>query len=149
MTQRTVHINVEGISDDEARARPAFGGNSMNWVTGHIVTTRSRLLPRFGEEALFPDDIAAQYRRGSDGDVKNPLTMRELLDAYNRSLPMFVSALQRLTDEQLSSPAPFPSPAGPDATLAQALNAFVFHEGYHCGQLGLLRRVLGKRGAIA
>jgi uncharacterized damage-inducible protein DinB len=35
-----------------------------------------------------------------------------------------------------------------ESTLGSKLFTFNFHESYHAGQLGILRRMLGKEGAI-
>lgn len=146
--RRATHRNLDGISHEESLLRPVPGGNSANWVPGHIVSARSNLLKRLGESPLLDDETTTQYRRGSDGNIPTPLPVSELLATLDRSQPLFTAAMRRFSDEQLASKAPFSSPAGDDATLAEALAAMVCHESYHVGQLGLLRRVCGKKGAI-
>ena len=46
-----------------------------------------------------------------------------------------------------------PLPGGPDPilgdTVGSALSALAWHEGYHSGQIGYLRRVLGKPGVLS
>lgn len=148
LTFHTVHRNSDGISHDESLQRPQPGGNSLNWIIGHIIASRSGLLTQLGENPLFDDETRAQYRRGSDGDVKNAVRLEDLMATFDRSQPILTTAIERLSEERIAAKAGFGSPAGPDATLAQAISAMIFHESYHCGQLGLLRRVLGKKGAI-
>jgi uncharacterized damage-inducible protein DinB len=42
------------------------------------------------------------------------------------------------------------SPTGdPDETLGSLLAVALFHQAYHAGQLGILRRIAGESGAIA
>jgi len=50
-----------------------------------------------------------------------------------------------MTDEELEVPVPW---FGEDVPKAIALAGLVFHEAYHVGQTGLLRRIAGKGGAI-
>ena len=145
---RSIHRNLEGVSHDESMRRPEPGGNSVNWVLGHLVSSRSRLLSRFGEQAVLDEASTTSYARGSDGNVEHGVALEELLAALDRSQPLLVERLRRFTDEELTAKAPFSSPAGPDATLGQALAAMAFHEAYHAGQLGILRRFTGKAGAI-
>jgi len=148
IVQRVIKRNLEGISDEESLTHPSPAGNSPNWVLGHIVATRSGLLKNLGETPLLDDAAIQQYRRGSDGNVPAPLPLVKLFEALDKSQMMLVSKLKAIPEAKLAEKSPFGSPAGPDASLAEALAAMVFHESYHSGQLGVLRRVCGKQGAI-
>ncbi len=53
-----------------------------------------------------------------------------------------LSALGRLTSERLAEPA------NEKSTVGEQLGFLAFHEGYHAGQVAILRRLLGKEGAI-
>lgn len=148
LTQRTIKRNLEGVSNEEALLHPQPAGNSANWVLGHILASRSGLLKNFGEQPLLDDSSVQQYRRGSDGNVANPLPLDDLLAALDRSQPLMIAGMKRISETALAAKAPINSPAGAEASYADALAAMVFHESYHVGQLGLLRRVCGKKGAI-
>ena len=148
ITQRTIKRNLEGVSHEEALLHPQPAGNSANWVLGHILASRSGLLKNLGEQPLLDDASVQQYRRGSDGNVPNPLPLEDLLAALDKSQPLMIAGMKRIPGAALVAKAPFNSPAGAEASYADALAAMVFHESYHVGQLGLLRRVCGKKGAI-
>jgi uncharacterized damage-inducible protein DinB len=97
------------------------------------------------------DEVAAHYRRGSNplqpGDkVPDLATLRGLLsDTQHRLVP----ALAALSDEALAQPVPEPMRRPPlTGSVADALIRLHYHEGYHNGQMGLLRRLAGKEGAI-
>ncbi|MBU1676531.1 DinB family protein, partial [bacterium] len=53
-----------------------------------------------------------------------------------------------LTEDRLDEPAPFSPGNDETETVGSLLAGLAFHESYHCGQLGLLRRLLGKDGVI-
>ena len=36
--------NLEGMTHEESLLRPEKGGASINWILGHIVATRNRVL---------------------------------------------------------------------------------------------------------
>lgn len=148
ISQRSIKRNLEGLSHEESLHHPQPAGNSANWVLGHILASRSGLLKNLGGQPLLDDDAVQQYRRGSDGNVPNPLQVEELIALLDKSQPLLLAGLKRIPENALAQKAPFNSPAGPDATFADALAAMVFHESYHVGQLGLLRRAIGKKGAI-
>jgi uncharacterized damage-inducible protein DinB len=148
MCHRTIHRNLEGVSHDESLRRPDAGGNSANWVLGHLVASRNGLLKRFTGQALLDDAVTAPYARGSKGEIGQGVPIEELLATLDRSQPLLVDRLRKFSEEELAAKAPFGSPAGPDASLGDALAAMAFHEAYHVGQLGVLRRLAGKTGAI-
>ena len=148
ITERSIKRNLEGVSHEDSLLHPQPAGNSANWVLGHILASRGGLLKNLGDQPLLDDAAIQQYRRGSDGNVPNPLPLDDLLAALDRSQPKIIAGMKRIPDTTLEAKSPFNSPAGPDATYADALAAMVFHESYHAGQLGLLRRVCGKKGAI-
>jgi uncharacterized damage-inducible protein DinB len=56
--------------------------------------------------------------------------------------------LDSITDDTMSQPAPFSPTGNPDETIGSLLAAIAFHEAYHAGQLGLLRRLAGREGVM-
>ncbi len=58
------------------------------------------------------------------------------------------AGLAGLTSKALDAPAP-PSPNNdPGETVRPLLALVFFHQAYHAGQTGILRRIAGKAGAI-
>lgn len=145
--QYATRVNTDGITDEESLVRPQPGGNSANWILGHITSVRQGVVNRLGD-ALPVDERLKQYRRGSEGDVAQPIPFHELVALYDRLHPLLIARLQNLTEAELVAKSPMPTPAGPDASLGAALSSLVFHESYHVGQLGVARRLLGKSCAI-
>lgn len=148
VSRGAIHRNLEGVSHEESTRPHDCGGNSANWVVGHIVAARNSLLKALGGKTIMPDDRAAMYRRGSDGTARDGMRLEDLVATLDESQPLLIESLHRVHGEQLLARSPFSSPAGPEATLGAAISAMVFHEAYHVGQLGILRRLLGKKGAI-
>jgi uncharacterized damage-inducible protein DinB len=48
----------------------------------------------------------------------------------------------------MDEPAPFSPTNNPKETVRSLLATVFFHQAYHVGQTGLLRRIAGKEGAI-
>jgi uncharacterized damage-inducible protein DinB len=143
--------NLDEVSNEDSLVQPPGAGNCLNWVLGHIVVARDTILGLAGGAPVVGDEVAAHYRRGSDplrpGDkVPDLATLRGLLrDSQHRLLP----ALAALSDEALALPVPEPMRQPPlTGSVADALIRLHYHEGYHNGQMGLLRRLAGKEGAI-
>jgi len=150
LTHLTLNANAEGLTHAESLLRPPSGGSSINYVAGHVTATRNGMLSRLGLPALWSDEEARGYRRGEpprDGAACHPFEV--ILATYNRSQEPLTAAIAGLDAGRLA--AVVPHPVRPDTTvpLEIALGLFAFHEAYHVGQTGVLRRVIGKPGVIA
>jgi hypothetical protein len=69
-------------------------------------------------------------------------TLDELLARWRALDDAIARRLGELTEAELSAPPTARLPS-PDGTLRGALAAVAFHEAYHLGQLGYVRRWLG------
>jgi uncharacterized damage-inducible protein DinB len=148
VSRSAIRRNLDGVSHEESTKPHDCGGNSTNWVVGHIVAARNSLLKNLGGKTIMPDASAAVYRRGSDGAARDGMQLEDLISTLDESQPLLIESLRQVPEQQLIAKSTFSSPAGPEATLGEAISAMVFHEAYHVGQLGILRRLLGKKGAI-
>ena len=149
-SQYVLQRNTAGISHGESMIAPHEGGNCVNWILGHVVASRSSLLRLLGEEPVLGEAGEKRYARGSTplADAADALPLSELLAAFESSQERLVSGLKRL-DPAMLSDAPPPGAAVPGIeTLGQSLAIHSFHESYHIGQLGALRRILGKDDCI-
>ena len=150
ITHGALHMNLKDLTHDEALVAPGPGGNCLNWVVGHIVASRDMFFPLLGEEPVLPAEVIQRYRRGS-----KPITaadarpLPELLAALDRSQERMLGAIRRLTPEKLDTAIEIKALPGNPSTMFEALAMLQFHEAYHVGQSGILRRVAGRAGAIA
>jgi uncharacterized damage-inducible protein DinB len=71
-----------------------------------------------------------------------------LLGAWDRANDRIDQGLATLPDDALDRPAPFSPGNDPNETVGSLISTVLFHQTYHGGQLGVLRRVAGKVGAI-
>jgi uncharacterized damage-inducible protein DinB len=143
--------NLDDVTNEESLVHPPGAGNCLNWVLGHVVSARNTVLKLAGSAPMVSEEITTHYVRGSNplqpGDkVPDLATLRGLLsDTQQRLIP----ALAALSDEALSRPVPEQMRRSPlTGTVGDALIRLHYHEGYHNGQIGLLRRLAGKEGAI-
>ena len=142
--------NLQDLTHQESVTKPEGGGNCLNWVLGHVVVTRNAILQLAGGTPVLTGENAAVYQRGSSGDDGDRFldlaTLRGLLDDSQQQL---IPALAVMPDEALAGPVPEPYRRPPlTGSLGDALTRLHYHEGYHNGQMGLLRRMAGKEGAI-
>ena len=136
--------NLEGITHEESLIEPRPGGNCVNWVLGHIVATRNRMLPLIGAPPVWKPELAFMYsgRDEAGWTCDSALTLESIETDLARSQQDLVNALEAMPTEKLNAVG------GEGRTLGDALGFFHFHESYHGGQIALLRRIVGKHGVI-
>ncbi|HEU4453061.1 MAG TPA: DinB family protein [Longimicrobium sp.] len=150
LTRVVVRMNVEGVTHEESLIQPATGGNCMNWVVGHLTCIYNNSLPLFGQEPVVPPDSLKRYDRGSPPitDAAEAMDFGEILDVWSRAADRVDAGLAAFPADALDRPAPFSPGDDPNETVRSLLSTILFHQAYHAGQTGLLRRAAGKEGAI-
>jgi uncharacterized damage-inducible protein DinB len=141
----TIRHNTEGVSHEESLIQPQPAGNCMNWVLGHILATRNLIFKCLKEKPVWNPEVAAIYERGSRAlqEPDRAVPLAEILVDLERSQERLLARLAAVTPEELAV-----SSGLGDRDVGQALSFLQFHETYHAGQIGLLRRMAGKEGAI-
>lgn len=145
---RALKANTAGLTHEDSLVQPQQGGNCLNWIVGHVVTTRNQFLALLGKEPIWEGERAARYARHTEpivGPEDSIVPFEEILAAFDTSQQAILAGLSEISDEELSVMVPW---FGSESPKAVALAGLVFHETYHVGQTGLLRRVAGKEGAI-
>jgi uncharacterized damage-inducible protein DinB len=139
-----LHRNTEDLDLADSLTAPGPGGNCVNWVLGHILANRNAALALVGGEPALSEAEAAVYARGGEGltDLKEALTLDELRKRLDASQKVLQARLEAMTEEDLGAAA------DDDSTVGETLAGLVFHEAYHAGQIGILRRVTGKAGVL-
>jgi len=133
---RVINVNLAGITQEESLASPEAGGNCINWVLGHIIVSRNDINEMLGLDKIADEKLEKIYSRGTANiNSDNAVNINKLLEIYNNS--------QKLLEDKVAE-TDFSS----DPDKLKSLTFLAFHESYHCGQTGLLRRVAGKDGAI-
>lgn len=143
-------MNTEGLTQEDSLVQPQPGGNCMNWVVGHLVWVNNQILPLTGQQPVNGADALKQYERGSQA-LKDPaaaMPLSELLGAWDEQCSRLDAGLAALPLERLEQPAPFSPRKNPEETVGSLLTILLFHQAYHSGQTGLLRRLVGREGAF-
>jgi uncharacterized damage-inducible protein DinB len=135
---------VGDLSPVEWRYRDG-AGHSARWVFGHVASYRLKVLEMMGLPAP-PAPWAAAFARGtSDADVPEDLDMAMVIRAFHEAQGRMAARWDALTPEDLARPLGRTLPDGSD-TLGGGIRFLAWHEAYHFGQLGVLRRLAGKPG---
>jgi hypothetical protein len=150
VVHRVLRVNTEGLTEEDALYQPQPGGNCLNWVVGHLVCVNDQVLPLLGQQPVIGTDALVQYKRGSAAlrDGEDALPLSRLLEMWDEQAARWDAGLAVLPAEALEQPAPYSPRNNPEETVGSLLSITLFHQSYHTGQTGLLRRMAGREGAI-
>ncbi len=128
--------NIAGITHQESMIQPHESTSSINWIMGHLVLVRDEVLKLLQEEILCDEGCREIYGAGTAGlvDVRAAIDLPELVNAFQHSQEIINEKLQLFEKE---------TPRNVDELMVQ-LAGFGFHDAYHIGQLGYIRRLLNK-----
>lgn len=145
-TQWIIAKQTEGLTHADSLLQLPFRGNCLNWVLGHIMVYRDKVLELLGETPILSDSQTQLYRRGSealtDGEAAVPL--EKLLEALKQSGERLVAALGNVTAGRLEAIADEEN----QRSVGERIEFMQWHETYHVGQLEILRQLAGKNDAI-
>jgi uncharacterized damage-inducible protein DinB len=98
----------------------------------------------------MPTEVLARYDRGSPPivDAAEARPLSELMTAWDECSRRVDTGLAALSAEVLASPAPLSPSGDPNETIGSLLSTISWHQAYHAGQTGILRRAAGREGAI-
>jgi uncharacterized damage-inducible protein DinB len=139
--------NVEGITHADSLAPAAGGGNTANWILGHVVNVQNAVMSIIGAPPVWESEQLERAR--FDHPIRaagDAIDWDALVEHFNASRDACLAALASLTDEALAEE--MPDAFGNDSTRAAVLGILVIHQCYHAGQLGMSRRAAGLRTAI-
>ncbi|MCB2211961.1 DinB family protein [bacterium] len=146
-TEFTFSQNISDVTHEMSLIPSTEGGSSINFLVGHALRSRQSVLELFGAEVVIRNEELPQYVKGEDFSPEKALPLDELTammhESFSRMKRAFVKASQDSLDEELSDPF-----LGQKVTRGRMAGLFSFHEAYHMGQVGLMRRLVGLGGKI-
>ena len=150
LSSRILEMNTADLSQEDSLATPPNGGSSLNWVLGHLTRTRALALQTLGQKPPFPVEDFKVYddRGGIPFSRATALPIDELRRRFQATQAALVGVIRGMSAEALAARPQRNLTGDPNETVGSQLATFVFHENYHVGQTGVLRRVAGKPGVI-
>ncbi|CAN5510073.1 hypothetical protein BH09BAC6_BH09BAC6_09870 [soil metagenome] len=141
---------IADISDEEANKTVADPMNSVKFLAGHLLWAQGNLGRIGGAQLVIPWTGYFATGPGATEEEKNAPkeglpTLEQIKDKWNELTPAIRSGLENLPEEALNSVVGFGHPiAAYDNTLAGLWAFLNHHQAYTIGQIGILRRGLGK-----
>lgn len=132
---------LAGIKNEDASERINEKVNHIAWLAGHLVSARYMIAGLVGlqEQEPYPDIFG--HGKGIQ-EVEYP-AIEELVKDWQPISEKLLNRLKTISDEELSAKSPIQVPIG-DASLKGTITFFAHHEAYHIGQIGILRKYVGK-----
>jgi len=131
------------ISESESEVRLAPGINHVKWLAGHLVWGQGGLA-RMGGVPMDIEWLAhydTQIPSPPGPELRTP-SLEEIKVEWNKLNDPIRKGLTNLPEEVLNNPIEFPLPA---FRTVEGLWTFInHHQAYTIGQIGILRRALGK-----
>jgi hypothetical protein len=130
-----------GVSREQLLRRPGERSNPLLWIAGHLTLSRVRVVNVLGgaREPQWPELFATGSKVHDVShypDVGEVTTLwRDLADEIQQRLRAFPA-------DRWEAPVQIRIPSD-DGTMRGALALITFHEAYHVGQMGYVRKWLG------
>lgn len=126
--------------------RPVENGNPMIWIAAHMAWARYGMASMLGEKPPF--SLPEAFGRGSVVPEEAALPQAEqVLAAWRDISDVLTKRLADASEDQLAAPAPRSFPIA-DKSVLGGIAFLLYHEGYHIGQMALMRKSLGLPGLV-
>jgi uncharacterized damage-inducible protein DinB len=141
---------IAGISDAESNTPIADRTNSAKWLAGHLLWANANFANIGGIKIDVKWRDHFHTREGGGPEDLNappsPLpTLQEIKDKWSQDSPVLRKALENLPEQALDTVIEINHPIAPFDNTLGGLWAFInHHQAYHIGQIGIIRRALGK-----
>lgn len=144
-TDFVVQRQTDGLAHADSLVQLPFRGNCMNWVLGHIINARGRMLRLLDEEPIFSETESALYDTGSDAIIEdgNAVPFDRLLMDLRKSTETIKAAIEKASQATLLEVM-----SDQEQTRLNVLLGLAWHETYHSGQFEILRQATGVNDKI-
>ena len=112
----------------------------MLWIAGHVVQTRAQLLGLLGEP--FDTGWGERFDRGAVIGEAEGYPSRDEIERVMREVSQRLQAKLAALDDARRAQPPSIDLHGA-TTVADQVAGFAFHDSYHVGQMGYIRKALG------
>jgi hypothetical protein len=137
--RKLLHRQAAGMDHGQSLLQPP-GGNCFNWVLGHIVVHRDKVIAACGGEPVLDAVQTERYENESD-----PITADGTdVIPFDRLLELLDASQDRLADTVATADLEAMQSVGDrEVALWKRVHFWYFHDTYHAGQTELLRGLAG------
>jgi len=142
--QDTVKRLIDDIGEEESMRHDYQFCNHIRWQTGHLIDSARVMLRLLGQEEPVPDEWTKIF--GYKSKLYENASLYPSMAVLKEKLYFFYdqmnSALDNIPPEDLNKVVEL----GEDwkVTPLEGVNFLCRHEFYHCGQITVMRQVIGR-----
>ena len=137
-----MNLVLGDIKNMDAIRRSRNGeGASISWITGHLLDYRHQVMNLFGANKEREYRIMFNAKGASDGSDYPDIS--ELLTKWNLVHVELEGEMEKVTDKQLNARIENGLSLHHEKTILDTLIFYMWHESYHIGALGMIRRMMG------
>lgn len=146
ITSTIIMRQAADLSHADSVIQLPFRSNCFNWVLGHILVSRDRVLRLLNAAPVLTEGQTTFYDSESEPitQTDQAVPFATLLHAVSESESRICTALKAASAEQLATIYS----AEHGQTVADRIGGLHWHETYHVGQLEILRQAAGKDDKI-
>jgi hypothetical protein len=134
-----VNLVTADLTEEQARRRSRGGeGASVTWIIGHLLHYRLQTMNLLGRSV--ENGYEAFGSAGADDGASYPPVL-EMVEDWGRIAGELDEVLEGVTAEQLMGP--IKGSPHKEKKLLETISFFAWHESYHFGALGVIRREMG------
>lgn len=141
-----IQMTLKDIGHGQAIHSPHETCNSAAFILGHIVTYRYQIAKMLGMDESHSLGKTFEWGASDENRQQYP-PLAELHAEMEAMGEKITQRLKSISAEELAAEADYEVPPMPK-TVEGAVSFLVFHETYHVGQLGYLRRFNGQERAF-
>ncbi|MDN5205573.1 DinB family protein [Fulvivirgaceae bacterium BMA10] len=122
------------LSDKLALSRASDNSNHINWLLGHVLHCRFMLANMIGLQEVNP--LGDQYFKAIEH--KDYPGIDEIRQHWPQISEKLLNKISSMSNEDLDT-----RPAENKPSLSDIISFFIYHEAYHLGQIGIVRKIIG------
>jgi hypothetical protein len=139
---------LEGVTQEQSLRSATPDGSHILWLAGHLAWTYDWLVVQgsAGQPSMLPDGWTKQFSFGTkpSPNADDYLPFAEVAALFEKVARTSLEHFQTWTDDMLDRDLPAEHPGKNFfRTYRGCLSDLCFHDAYHIGQIGILRRVAG------
>lgn len=134
---------VTDLTDGDAKRRSRAGtGPSVAWTIGHLCHWKIEMLGLLGRPQDNP--FTPQFDKAAATDGRDYPALAALLDSWHALSGALMEALGATPSAQIEARMPGAGPHD-EKKIVDTLLFFAWHEAYHIGAIGAIRKDLGRK----
>lgn len=141
--QWVIGEQTKGLTHADSLLQPEMRGNCLNYVLGHVLVHREKVMKMLSLERLTTDEQYDRYNYGADPVLEEGpgiIPLEEMLAMLEKAANLLAERIKTLTPAELEVEVKLGESV---ATLGQRIEFFGWHDTYHVGQTEYLRQLSG------